>query len=422
MILVPIGIFYYEFVEDVLFHLRFARPMPEFATLAVHAGRQPDSDSHAVLTPIHQVTTFARSEIGAVGGYTYSRVSNPTVDALEARLAALEGGASCVAFASGIAAIDAVFRRLSSGDHVVLSEPVYGGTVRLLREVYARYGVTHTFADAAKPGGVAGAIRPNTKLVLIESPANPTLKLADIPLVAKECREAGVPLAVDNTFLTPYGQRALDLGADLAIHSTTKYLEGHNSTVGGAVVVKEDPAWTESLQFLRKCAGTIMAPFEAWLTLRGIKTLPVRLDRHGASAAVLARHLETRSEVVKVNYPGLPSHPQYELARRQQRDGGGVISFEIAGGLEAAKRFAKAVRVLTLAENLGAVESLLTHPPTMTHAAYTAEERRALGVPDGLLRISVGLEDVDDIIEDVNRGLDASRTERVAIPAGGVAY
>jgi cystathionine gamma-lyase len=396
--------------------------MPEFATLAVHAGRRPDTDSQAVLTPIHQVTTFARAEIGAVGGYTYSRVSNPTVDALEARLAALEGGASAVAFASGIAAIDAVFRRLSSGDHVVVSEPVYGGTVRLLREVYARHGITFTFADASKEGAVARAIRPTTKLVLIESPANPTLKLADIPQVARECREAGVPLAVDNTFLTPYGQRAIELGADLAIHSTTKYLEGHNATVGGAVVVKDDPAWTESLQFLRKCAGTIMAPFEAWLTLRGIKTLPVRLDRHGASALALARHLEGRPEVLKVNYPGLPSHPQHALARRQQRDGGGVVSFEVAGGLEAAKRFARAVSLLTLAENLGAVESLLTHPPTMTHASYTPEERRALGVPDGLLRISVGLEDIGDIIEDVDRGLAASRPERVAVPAGGVAY
>jgi cystathionine gamma-lyase len=396
--------------------------MTKFATLAVHAGRQPDSDSHAVLTPIHQVTTFARSEIGAIGGYTYSRVSNPTVDALEARLAALEGGMGAVAFASGIAAIDAVFRRLSSGDHVVLSDVVYGGTVRLLREVYARHGVTFSFSDASKPEAFAKALRPSTKLVLIESPANPTLKLADIPAIAAVCARADVPLAVDNTFLTPYGQRALDLGADLAIHSTTKYLEGHNATVGGAVVVKEDAQWIESLQFLRKCAGTIMAPFEAWLTLRGIKTLPVRLDRHAASALVLAEHLEGRPEVVKVNYPGLKSHPQYELAVRQQRDGGGVISFEIAGGLEAAKRFAKAVRVLTLAENLGAVESLLTHPGTMTHAAYTAEERRALGVPDGLLRISVGLEDVDDIIADVDLGLAASRAVPLPVPVGGGAY
>src|SRR6267143_3710464 len=212
--------------------------MTKFATLAVHAGRQPDSDTQAVLTPIHQVTTFARSEIGAQGGYTYSRVSNPTVTALETRLAALEGGVGAVAFASGIAAIDSLFRRLSSGDHIVLSDVVYGGTVRLLREVYARHGVTFSFAEASKPDGVLRAIRPSTRLVLIESPANPTLKLADIAAVAKECQRAGVPLAVDNTFLTPYGQRVLDLGADLAIHSTTKYLEGHNATVGGAVVVR----------------------------------------------------------------------------------------------------------------------------------------------------------------------------------------
>ncbi len=395
--------------------------MTEFATLAVHAGRHPD-ETNAVLTPIHQVTTFARSEIGTQGGYTYSRVSNPTVTALEERLTALEGGRDTVAFASGIAAIDAVFRRLSSGDHVVLSDVVYGGTVRLLREVYARHGVTFTFADASRPEAFARALRPSTKLVLIESPANPTLKLADIAAISRICRGAGVPLAVDNTFLTPYGQRALDLGADLAVHSTTKYLEGHNATVGGAVVVKEDAEWVESLQFLRKCAGTIMAPFEAWLTLRGIKTLTVRLERHAASALSLAQHLEGRPEVVKVNYPGLPSHPQHELARRQQRDGGGVLSFEIAGGLDAAKRFAKALRIITLAENLGAVESLLTHPATMTHAAYTADERRALSVPDGLLRISVGLEDIRDIVEDVDRALAAARAVPVSVPAGGGAY
>ncbi|HEX9710221.1 MAG TPA: PLP-dependent aspartate aminotransferase family protein [Candidatus Thermoplasmatota archaeon] len=397
--------------------------MTEIETLAVHAGRRSDLATGAVLTPLHQVTTFARAGVGVEGGYTYSRVSNPTVTALEERLAALEGGEGAVAFASGIAAIDAVFRRLSAGDHIVLSDMVYGGTVRLLRDVYARHGVTFSFADASKPGGVARAVRPATRLVLIESPANPTLKLADIRAVAQECRAAGVPLAVDNTFLTPYGQRAIDLGADLAIHSTTKYLEGHNATVGGAVVVRRGADWLEPLRLLRKCAGTIMAPFEAWLTLRGTKTLAVRLDRHAASAQVVAQFLEGRPEVRRVNYPGLASHPQRALAARQQRHGGGVVSFELAGGLPAVRRFADALQVVTLAENLGAVESLLTHPATMTHAAYTPQERDALGVTDGLLRISVGLEAEGDILEDLERGLRASRgVPAPAPPAGGAAY
>jgi cystathionine gamma-lyase len=291
-----------------------------------------------------------------------------------------------------------------------------------LREVYARHGVTFSFADTSKPPAVSEAIRPATRLVLVETPANPTLKLADIPAISKVCNDAGLPLVVDNTFLTPYGQRALDLGADLAVHSTTKYLEGHNATVGGAVVVREDPKWTEWLQFVRKSTGTILAPFEAWLTLRGLKTLTVRLDRHAASALTVAKHLEGHPQVVRVHYPGLPSHPQHALALRQQRNGGGIVTFELAGGIEAVRRFARALRVFTLAENVGAVESLLTHSATMTHAAYTPEERRALGVTDGLLRLSVGLEDVGDLLEDIDRAFEAARAVAPAPLIGGGAY
>jgi cystathionine beta-lyase/cystathionine gamma-synthase len=396
--------------------------MTGFATNAIHAGRRPDGDTGAILTPLHQVTTYAQPEIGVHKGHTYSRASNPTVAALEQRLAALEGGAAAVCFASGMAAIDAVFRRLASGDHLVLSDVVYGGTVRLLREVYARHGITFTLADASDPALVARAIQPNTRLVLIETPANPTLKLADIAAIAEVCKGRKVPLAVDNTFLTPYGQRALDLGADFAIHSTTKYLEGHNTTIGGAVVVRSDPAWVEWLTLVRKSAGTNLAPFEAWLTLRGVKTLTVRMDRHGQSALHLARFLEAHPLVTRVHYPGLPSHPQHELARRQQRDGGGIIAFEIQGGVESARRFARSVRIITLAENLGAVESLLTHPTTMTHGAYSPEERRALGVSDGLLRLSVGLEDVADLVADLTQALQAASGVPVATNQGRGGY
>lgn len=402
--------------------------MSRFDTLAVHAGRKPDGDTGALLTPIHQSTTYAQEDIGVHKGHTYSRASNPTVAALEERLNALEGGVAAVAFSSGMAAIDAVLRRLRSGDHVVLGDVVYGGTVRLLREVYAHHGVEFTFADASDPAAVERAIRSTTKLVLIESPSNPTLKLADIRGVAAVTRRRGIPLALDNTFLTPYAQRAFDLGADLAIHSTTKYLEGHNATIGGAVIVAEGAAaptrrgrgpqdassaresaeWIDWLTLVRKSAGTNQSPFEAWLTLRGTKTLGVRLDRHAASALAVAEWLEAQLGEGRVRYPFLPSHPQHALALAQQRNGGGLVSFEV-GSAAAARRFAKALKVVTLAENLGAAESLLTHPATMTHAAYTSAERERLGVSDGLLRLSVGLEDVDDIIEDLARGLVAAR-------------
>lgn len=385
--------------------------MSRFATDAVHAGRRPDGDTGAVLTPIHQVTTYAQTDIGVHKGHTYSRASNPTVAALEARLAALEGGVDAVAFASGMAAIDAVLRILRTGEHVILGDVVYGGTVRLLREVYARHGVAFTFVDASDPRAIEAAIRESTRLILIESPSNPTLKLADIAGIAAIAKRRKITLAVDNTFLTPYAQRVFDLGADLSIHSTTKYLEGHNSTIGGAVVVRESAEWLGWLRLARKSAGTNQAPFEAWLTLLGTKTLPVRFDRHAESALHIARWLEGRPEVRRVHYPFLPSHPQHALALRQQANGGGIVSFELASEA-AARRFVKALRVVTLAENLGAVESLITHPATMTHAAYSSVERVGLGIPDGLLRLSVGLEDAQDLVEDLERALAAAADDQ----------
>lgn len=390
-----------------------------FSTRAVHAGRRPDGDTGAILTPIHQVATYAQEDIGVHKGHTYSRASNPTVAALEERLAALEGGAGAVCFASGMAAVDALLRRLRSGEHVLLSDVVYGGTVRLLREVYAHHGVTFSFADFTNLEATRAALRPETKLVLAETPANPTLKVTDVRRLAAICRAAGVPLAVDNTFLTPYGQQVLELGADYAIHSTTKHLEGHNATIGGAVVVRDDPATLEWLRLARKSAGSNMAPFEAWLTLRGTKTLAVRLDRHAQSALEIARWLETRPEIRRVLYPGLPSHPQHAVALAQQSNGGTLVSFELRGGAPAARAFVRALRVVTLAESLGAVESLVTHPATMTHAAYTPAEREALGVTDGLLRLSVGLEDVEDLLADLTAGLEAAARVSLVAPGGG---
>ncbi|HVL47740.1 MAG TPA: PLP-dependent aspartate aminotransferase family protein, partial [Candidatus Thermoplasmatota archaeon] len=386
--------------------------MASLVTRAVHAGRKPDGDTGAILTPIHQVTTYAQEDVGVHKGHTYSRASNPTVEALEIRLNSLEEGIGAVAFTSGMAAIDALFRAsLSAGDHVVVSDVVYGGTVRLLRQVYARAGVTWSFVDASDPAAVARAITPATKLVLLESPGNPTLKLADIRGVAEVAHAKGVPVAVDNTFLTPLGQRVFELGADISVHSTTKYLEGHNSTIGGAVIVKSDAALLEQLKLIRKTAGSNQAPFEAWLTLRGIKTLALRLDAVSSSAQAIAEYLEQSPGVAKVHYPGLASFPQRDLAERQQLVTGGILAFELDGGYEAALRFVKGLEWITLAENLGAAESLLTHPASMTHAALTREEREALGITDGLLRLSVGLEAVEDLVADLESALARARAE-----------
>lgn len=375
------------------------------ATRALHAGLSPDPTTGAILTPIYQSTTYVQDGVGVHKGHTYSRASNPTVSALEANLGALEEAPPAVCFATGLAAIHALFiTLLKSGDHVVCSDVVYGGTHRLLRQVLAPFGIETSFVDTADAGAVAAAIRRSTKLVFIETPANPTLKLTDVAAVARVARAAGVPVAVDNTFLTPVGLRPLDLGADVSVYSTTKYIEGHNATVGGSLVAR-DEALLERLRFIRKSVGSIQAPLDAWLTLKGVKTLPLRLRQHSENAQRIAEWLEGHAGVTRVLYPGLESFPQRELARRQHGVHAGILAFEVAGGVEAGRRLMEAVELCSLAENLGAAETLITHPATMTHGDIPRAEREAAGISDGLVRLSVGLEDPKDIIADLERAL-----------------
>ena len=377
-------------------------------TRAVHAGQTPDPSTGAIVTPIFQTTTYVQQAVGVHQGHTYSRASNPTVSVLEACLGELEDAPPSVCFSTGLAAETALFLALlRSGDHVVVSEVCYGGTVRLLREVLAGLGVSASFVDTTTPAAVAAAITPETRLVFVETPANPTLALTDIAAIAAVTRGAGIPLAVDNTFLTPVLQRPLDLGADVSVYSTTKHIEGHNSTVGGALTAR-DEALVERLRFIRKSVGSIQSPFESWLTLRGIKTLPLRLRQHSAHAQAVAEWLESHPRVRRVLYPGLPSFPQHELAVRQQRRHGGILAFEVEGGLAAGTALMNAVRLCALAESLGAVETLVTHPASMTHGDVPREQRERAGVTDGLVRLSVGLEEPADIIADLEQAIDAA--------------
>jgi cystathionine gamma-lyase len=378
-----------------------------FSTKQIHAGVEPDPVTGAILTPIYQTTTYVQESVDRYlsRGYSYSRSGNPTVRALERKLAELEGGADCACFATGMAAIHAVLlAHLSAGDHAIVSDVAYGGTYRLCTKVLRRFGVTFTFADTSSPADVRRSVRDTTRLILTETPANPTLKLTDIAAISAIASERGIPHAVDNTFLTPYYQRPLELGADLVIHSTTKYLDGHNATVGGAVVSR-GAEQDERARFIRNATGTILSPHVAWLTLQGCKTLSVRMDRQSASAMALARFLEAHPKVERVCYPGLESFPQHELARRQATGFGAMVWFEVRGGVAAGKRLMDSVRLWSLAENLGSVESLVTHPVTMTHADVDEAERARVGITDGLVRLSVGLEDVEDLIEDLEQAL-----------------
>jgi cystathionine gamma-lyase len=378
-----------------------------FRTKQIHAGVTPDPETGAILTPIHQVTTFVQPSVDEYmkKGYSYSRSGNPTVRALEERLTALEGGVDTAAFATGMAAINSVFMTfLDAGAHVVISDVAYGGTYRLAKMVYTRFGVDVTFADTADPSATAAAIGDNTQLILTETPANPTLKLTDLEAISQIAEKYGIPHAVDNTFLTPYYQRVFDLGADLSIHSTTKYLDGHNATVGGAVVMAREEH-VERVRFIQNATGTIMSPMVAWLTLQGTKTLSERMDRQSDNAMQVAKFLESHPAVATVAYPGLESFPQHELATRQASGYGAMVWFELIGGVDAGKALMGALDVWSLAENLGSVESLATHPVTMTHAAVPPEERARLGITDGLVRLSVGLEDVEDLIEDLEQAL-----------------
>lgn len=375
-----------------------------FETRAIHVGQEADPTTGATIVPVYQTSTYTQIDLGEHRGYDYSRTANPTRKALETCLASLEGGKHGIAFASGVAATDATLRLLSSGDHVVVAEDVYGGTYRLFERVLTRFGLTFTWVDARDLDAVAAALRPETRLVWAETPTNPLLRLVDLAALATLCQERGVLLAVDNTFASPYLQQPLALGADLVVHSTTKYLGGHSDVVGGAVVTSRDDLATE-LRFLQNSTGAIPGPHDAWLTLRGIKTLALRMRQHGESALAIARHLEAHPKIERVHYPGLESHPQHELARRQMRGFGGMVSFVVKGGLESARTVAKSLQLFSLAESLGGVESLVTHPPTMTHGSIPKDVREARGVVDGLLRLSVGIESTSDLVDDLDQAL-----------------
>ena len=381
---------------------------PAFETLAVHAGQEPDPVSGAVMEPIVLATTFAQPEPGKPLRFDYSRSGNPTRAALEACLAALEGGASAFAFASGCAAATTLLHTLRPGDHVVCGDDVYGGTYRLFEKVLRPLGIEASFVDLRDPAHLEGALTGRTRMVWLETPTNPLLRLVDIRAAADLLRPREIPLVVDNTFASPALQRPLALGATVVLHSTTKYINGHSDVVGGALVTS-DPELAKRLAFLQNAIGAVPGPMDCYLVLRGIKTLAVRMQRHGETAAELARRLQGAAGVQRVHYPGLPSHPQHALCRRQMPSGGGMISVELDGDLNHARRFLGALRIFTLAESLGGVESLVEIPALMTHASIPRERRQALGITDSLIRLSVGLEHVDDLWHDLERGLDAAR-------------
>ena len=379
-----------------------------FRTKQVHAGVTPDPTTGAILTPIFQSTTFVQDSVDEymAKGYSYSRGGNPTVRALEEKITALEGGHDSTAYASGMAATVAVFLGLlEAGDHIVVADVVYGGTYRFADQFLTKFGVDVTFADASDLDTVHSAIRPNTRLVFTESPANPTLKVTDLAAISQITSQAGILHVTDNTFLTPYFQRPLELGANIVIHSTTKFLDGHNATIGGAVVV-DGPELQDRIGYARLAGGLVMSPMVAFLTLQGVKTLSERMDRQSSNALAIARWLQGHPKIDYVNYPGLPEHPQHELSRRQATGFGAMVCFELHGGIETGKKLMDAVELWSLAENLGSIESLITHPVTMTHSAVPPDERLATGISDGLVRLSVGLEDVEDLIADLESALD----------------
>lgn len=374
-----------------------------FSTKAIHAGIEPDPSTGSLMTPIHLTSTYAQEELGKNKGYAYSRVANPTRTVLEKNIAALENGKEGLAFASGMAAEAAIFHILKAGDHVIASRNVYGGTYRIAKFVLEDFGLQFDFVDTTDLAVVQRAVKPNTRMFFIETPTNPTMEITDLRGAAKLSRAHKLISVVDNTFATPYLQNPLDLGIDIVLHSATKYLNGHSDMLGGLVVLN-DPKLVERLRFVQKSVGGILSPFEAWMCLRGIKTLAVRMARHDSNAMEVASFLNSHRKVKKVNYPGLVSHPQHWLAQKQMRGFGGMISFDL-GSLDKAKKLLKSVRLCALAESLGGVETLISHPATMTHASVPPEERRRIGVTDGLVRISVGIEDVEDIIADLKRAL-----------------
>jgi cystathionine beta-lyase/cystathionine gamma-synthase len=374
-----------------------------FATNAIHVGQEPDPSTGAIVAPIYQTSTYVQSELGKDKGYDYARTNHPNRKALERTVAKLEGGQSAYVFSSGMAAIDAVFRLLRPGDHVVLSEAVYGGVFRLSTQLLVHFGLEFTFVDTSSTDSVRNALRPNTKMLYVETPTNPTLRVADLTAMAKLIEDRGVTLVVDNTFLSPYLQRPIEFGAHIVVHSMTKYLNGHSDSTGGAVVLTrlED---AEKIYFIQRSAGTGLAPMDCFLVSRGIKTLAVRMLQHNANGISVARHLDAHPKVRKVHYPGLSSHPQHEIARKQQRGPGAMLSFDLEN-LDAARRFLNQVKLCSLAESLGGVETLISLPALMTHASMPQEVRERVGITEGLVRLSVGIEDVEDIIADLDQAL-----------------
>jgi cystathionine gamma-lyase len=371
-----------------------------FKTKQIHDGVTPDPVTGSILTPIYQTTTFVQDSVDEylAKGYSYSRSGNPTVTALEDKINALDGGSGAICFGTGMAAVNALFLTfLNAGDHCIISDVVYGGTYRLSTKVYSRFGVEFTMVDTSNPENVHKALRDNTRLILTESPANPTLKMTDIAAISAIAKQAGVLHAVDNTFMTPYLMNVLELGADMAVYSTTKYFDGHNATVGGAIVCATEELH-EKVRFIMNATGSIMSPQVAWLTLQGVKTMSVRIDGQSENAQILAEYLEQHPKVEQVCYPGLLSFAQHELAKTQASGFGAMLWFEVKGGVEAGKRFMDNIELFSLAENLGSIESLVTHPVTMTHADVEESERQRVGILDGLIRISVGLEDAEDLV------------------------
>ena len=380
------------------------RPTARFDTVCIHAGQTPDPSTGAIITPIYQTSTYVQDALGVHKGYEYGRTHNPTRAALEGNIAAIEGGRAAFAFASGLAATGALMTLLQAGDHVVVTDNTYGGTYRLFERVLRKAQLDFSYVDTSDLDALEAAFQPNTKLLFVESPTNPVLRITDIKAASERAHARGVPVVVDNTFASPYVQRPLSLGADMVLHSTTKFLNGHSDGIGGIVVAERDDH-IEWLRFIQNAEGAILGPMDAWLVLRGTKTLPLRMERHNANAQRIAEFLSAHPKVALVHYPGLPSHPQHALAARQMRGFGGLISFRM-GSLERATTVLNSVRLLALAESLGGVETLISHPASMTHGSVPADRRQALGVTDDLVRVSVGVEHVDDLIEDLAQALD----------------